>query len=607
MADQRIPPDHRLPLPEEQRGETLARSAAQGADPDQRDLGANFARANDDRDLGRTFADANMADAAALGHAFADPNAQDDRRLGKSFEERVAGKKHKKPPVTERIHKPENRRTLWIFIVCVVVLFLLIFLLGWLPHHHRDQQAKADAKKQRESEPVVETAQVKREQTGGGLVVPGTTTPETEAYVYARANGYLKTRLVDIGDHVRKGQLLAIIDAPDLDQQVDQARQQVHQAEAQLEQQRSQLALATVTVERYRVLVGRGVFSRQEGDQREADFRAQQANVAAAERNVEAYKANLRRVIALQSYEQVRAPFDGVVTQRNVDVGALISASGASSSAISGPVPSGQMSTAGGSSQSAQSNNGGSSGSPNTAATSQQSPGQGGPLFGIADTRKLRILVSVPEGYASVIRPGVRAQISFQEYPQQQFFGEVKRDAASVDLNTRTLLTEVEMDNPNGKLLPGMYAVATFPPVVGTAPLVIPGDAVAVRHDQTVIGTVVDGKVRIVPVTLGRDFGPSIEIMSGLREGDLIITNMTDEVREGVKVKTKNDANQGASQNQKPEQSQPVGGNTQYGNQGITEQNLQGKSTQQNQKGSGGQKSSGNSSSGSSKGSESKP
>ncbi len=174
---------------------------------------------------------------------------------------------------------------------------------------------------------------MRRSSRPGELTVPGTTAPLTEAYLYARANGYLSKRYVDIGDHVKKGQLLALIDAPDLDEQVDQARQQLHQAEAQLVQQQAQLALAKVTWERWRVLVIKGVFSRQDGDQREANYNAQVAVVASEERNVESYRANLRRVVALQSYERITAPFDGVITQRNADVGALVGSSGAASAA----------------------------------------------------------------------------------------------------------------------------------------------------------------------------------------------------------------------------------------------------------------------------------
>jgi multidrug efflux pump subunit AcrA (membrane-fusion protein) len=506
---------------------------------------------------------------------------------------------HELPAPAEQRLLPEHashsgsRKVLYIVVACVLIVFGLIFVVGILRHHAEYEENKKEADARRDALPVVDVARVKRAPTGGGLVVPGTTNALTEAFVFARANGYLKRRFVDIGDHVHEGQLLALIDAPDLDQQVDQAREQVRQAESQLNQQRAQLALSKVTVERYRVLVAKGVFSRQQGDQQEANFTSQEANVAAAERNVEAFQANLRRQISLQSYERVTAPFTGIITQRNVDVGALISASGAAGGASAGPAPQGQSSTSGGSAQSGQSNNAGSSGSVSQAATNSNSPGQGGPLFGIAQVERLRILMSVPEGYAASIRPGVQAKLNFQEYPQGTFTGEVTRTSGSLDENTRTLLTEVQVDNRDGKLLPGMYAVATFPPVPGASPLLVPGDAVAIRHDQSVIATVVNGKVRFVPVVLGRDYGPSIEVLSGLREGDLIVTNVTDDVVDGAKVQVHANSQEQQAAQQKPDQSQPPGGSTQYGNPAVIDQNMQGTPNQQNQKNKGKQANSG--------------
>jgi multidrug efflux pump subunit AcrA (membrane-fusion protein) len=597
MADKPLDPSHQLPLPEDQRPETLRDEFAYGS-PEGRDLGAGFERATDDRDLGRQFASPAAVDAHKLGRSFADPNSLDDARMGKLFEESNSSRKKKHVPIAARVHPPKNRRVLYIVIICVVVIFGLIFLIGFLRDHSRNKELQKETDQRANADPVVETSRVQRAVAGGGLVVPGTTNALTEAYVYARANGYLKQRLVDIGDHVHAGQLLAIIDAPDLDQQVDQAREQVRQAESQLNQQKAQLALTKVTVERYRVLVAKGVFSRQQGDQTEADYASQQANVAAAERNVQAFQANLRRQIALQSYERVTAPFSGIITDRNVDVGALISASGAAGGASTGPAPQGQASTSGGSSQSGQSNSGGSSGSVSNAATPTASPGQGGPLFGIAQVERLRIFVSVPEGYAGAIHPGVQAKLNFQEYPDAAFTGAVTRTAGSIDQNTRTLLTEVQVDNRDGKLLPGMYAVATFPPVAGATSLVVPGDAIAIRNDKSVVATVVDGKVRIVPVVIGRDYGPAVEILSGLREGDTLITNVTDDVTEGRKVKAQFNGKQQQAAQQKPDQNQPPGGNTQYGNQGIADQNMQGQASKQTQKGNG-QKPKSDSSSGS--------
>ena len=167
------------------------------------------------------------------------------------------------PAETGGPDQPKSHRKLWLFIICFLIVFGLVILVGWFFHHRDNEATEKLAEQQRDAKPIVETARVQPGKAAQGLVVPGTTIPLTEAYVYARANGYLKKRLVDIGDKVHEGQLLAVIDAPDLDAQVLQARQQVAQAEQQLEQQRSQLALATVTVQRYRVLVVKGVLSRQ--------------------------------------------------------------------------------------------------------------------------------------------------------------------------------------------------------------------------------------------------------------------------------------------------------------------------------------------------------
>jgi multidrug efflux pump subunit AcrA (membrane-fusion protein) len=533
-------------------------------------------------------------DPASVGEQFADPNSADDRRVGKNFEEsNFSGKKHA-PPLKDRVHVPENRKPLYWFLFAFFLLVVIVVLAGWLPRHFRDKDTEKRAQQEKSAKPVVEVATVQAATSEAGLVVPGTTIPLTEAYVYARANGYLKKRYVDIGDHVRKDQLLATIDAPDLDAQVSQARQQVFQAEQQLDQQKSQLALATVTVQRYRVLVAKGVFSRQDGDTQEANYASQVANVQAAQRNVDAYKANLQHQIALQSYEQVRAPFAGVITERDVDEGALISAGGATSGQQMSPAPQGQMSSTGGTTQAAQSNNAGSSGNTNSSATSAQSPGQGGPLFGIAQMQKLRILVSVPEGYATAIHVGQRAPVAVQEYQGVPLFAEVTRTADSIDPNTRTMLTELQIDNAQGKLISGMYAVVTFPPAQGgQAPLLINGDAIAIRNDESVVATVVSGKIHYVPVTIGRDFGTAVEILTGLKAGDVIVTDVTDDVTDGREVTTHQTKSALQQPKSPPKQNTPPGGSTQYGDQGLTDQNLQGQQSQQKQQSQGKGKSQG--------------
>ena len=531
----------------------------------------------DDRTLrdGRVGASVDEADGRRLGESFADPNALDDAKIGRSFEEANASGKHKRH-APEQPKKPVNWRVLSLFVLVVLLVFLVAFFAGYLPRHRRDKENRQKADAERSALPVIEVNQVRRAESGATLVVPGTTTPLTEAFVYARAGGYLKRRLVDIGDHVRKGQLLAVIDAPDLDRQVDQAREQVRQAEAQRAQQETQLALARITVERYRVLVTKGVIARQEGDQREADFRAAQANVAAAERNVQAFRANLGRVIALQGYERVTAPFNGVVTARNVDVGALISAQGSGGSA---PSASDAQSVGSGS---GSSNTGGATATGPAAATPSTGGGAGGPLFSIAQVERLRILVSVPEGYANGVKAGQSAVLHFQEFPRAEFHGLVTRTSASIDQNTRTLLTEVQVDNRDGRLLTGMYAVVTFSGLGGQPPLTISGDAIAVRQDRNVVAVVDNGVVHIRPVEVGRDLGPTVEVVGGLREGELIAATFTDDVGEGARVQTRVAQNTAlASGGAAGRQSAPPGGSTQYANPAITDANMAGQAGKQ--------------------------
>ena len=556
-----------------------------------RELGDEFTERNayDGRNLGQEFTESDRIDDRKLGQVFDDPNSLDDTRLGRNFEEtNSSAKKHHRPikqVVTEPFSKPKNKGFLLLAIAVVVLVFLLILFFGWIPRHKESKEADQRAKEQSQ-DPMIEVVRVERSKDKAGLVLPGTTTPLIESSIYARATGFLKKRYVDIGDHVHKGQLLAVIDAPDLDALVLQARQQLIQAEAQLAQQETQLALTKVTVDRYRNLVIRGVFSRQDGDQAEANYQSQVANVSAAARNIEAFRANLQHNIALQSYERITAPFDGIVTQRNVENGDLIQAAG--SSGGTPPNTMGQSQTSAPNANAGTNNYGTTGNGPSLATPSTGTGVQGGALFTIAQNNRLRILVSVPEGYADSIHPGQKASLNFQEYPTQAFFGDVTRTAGSVDQNTRTMIAEIQIDNSKGQLLPGMYAVATFSGGEGPGTLVVSGDAVAVRNDTTSVAVIQGGKVHLVPVSVGRDFGPEIEIVSGLKEGDLIASTFTDSVKNGATVRTqmsKSTQDQHPTQQIKPN---PPGGSTQYGDPGIVDQDMQGQSAKPQQKKSGG-------------------
>src|SRR4051794_9741022 len=215
-----------------------------------------------------------------------------------------------------------------VFLLLVVVAAFAVIFFGWLPRHRRTESIDEEAKERSQALPRLQVERVRRAPPTSELAIPGTTLPYTEAHIYARASGYVARRLVDIGDRVRAGQLLATIDSPDLDRQVAQSAAALRQSEASLGQLRAQQHLAQVTWDRWKVLVGRGVFSRQEGDQQEANYRVSEANVAAGERLVASNREILNRLKVLQEYERVTAPFGGVITARNIDVGTLINGSG---------------------------------------------------------------------------------------------------------------------------------------------------------------------------------------------------------------------------------------------------------------------------------------
>ena len=468
--------------------------------------------------------------------------------------------------------KPGHSARHWlVFVILVICAGLAVIFFGWLPRQKQTESINEEAKDRTQALPRIQVQRVRRAPPTSELAIPGTTLPYTEAHIYARASGYVMRRLVDIGDRVRAGQLLATIDSPDLDRQVAQAQAALQQSEASLGQLRAQQHLAQVTWDRWKVLVGRGVFSRQEGDQQEANYRVSEANVAAGENLVESNRENLNRLKVLQSYERVTAPFAGVITARNIDVGALINANGSGLGA-GAPSQTGGMTAAG-----VQGNNQGASGNVTSNVSTTTGGAQGGEMFGIASIDRLRILVSVPEAYTSTIRVGGPAVLSFQERPNEQLTGRVTRTSASINQNTRTLLVEVQVGN-NGKLVPGMYVVVSFRSTRERPPIIIPGASIVIRGAKTTVATVENQTIHLRPITVGRDYGELTEVTSGLQEGDVVALDVTDEIREGLKVAPQFAATEprGGETEAKPEQ----GGN--YAPQGLTDQ-LQSRS-----KGSGG-------------------
>jgi multidrug efflux pump subunit AcrA (membrane-fusion protein) len=487
---------------------------------------------------------------------------------------------NKGPEQQYRRHKRGHSPGYWLaFAVLVSAAAVLVYFVGYVPRHREQQEAERSSHTQSTEVPRVRVLKVNRAPAASELMIPGTTLASTEAYIYARASGYVSKRYADIGDRVHTGQLLASIDAPDLDKQVEQARSALQQSESTLGQLEAQLHLASVTWDRYKVLVGRGVFSRQDGDTQEANFRVAEANLRAAQDTVRANRDNLERLIVLQQYERVTAPFGGVITARNIDVGALISAqgSGLGSSPTAGP----------GSSQAAlQAANAGASGALSSAVAPQTGGAQGGQMFAMASIDPLRILVSVPEAYSSLVRVGDKANLSFQQLPDEKVVGKVTRTSGSIDLNTRTLLVEVQARNPKGRLLPGMYVVVNFVQLHGQPPLLVPGESIVVRDQKTTVAVVDrDSVVHFRPIQIGRDYGDQSEITGGLQPGEVIAETVTDDVREGKKVRPEFQP----SKHKQPEaqSDKEAAESGRYGNQSLA--NHDESSMKANQKG-GGQK-----------------
>ncbi len=344
----------------------------------------------------------------------------------------------------------------------------------------RQTEANALAKEtEAVSIPTVAVVQPLSESTTDELVLPGNLQAYEESPIFARTNGYLVRWYRDIGSKVKQGELLATIDTPEVDQELSQAR-------ASREQIKAQLELAKISADRWANLRKSDSVSQQEADQQASGYQQAQANLAAAE-------ANVRRLEQLESFKNVDAPFSGVLTRRNVDPGALINA-GAQTA--------------------------------------------GKELFDIARVDPLRVFVNVPQAYAPSIKVGLKAAITLQEFPGQKFVGTVTRTADAIDTATRTLLTEVDVPNPDGKLLPGSFGQVHF--AIGTTipRLTVPVNTMLFRAEGPRVAVVdKDGKVHLHPINIGRDFGATLEILGGLDPNDRVIINPADSLEEGQQVR----------------------------------------------------------------------
>ena len=391
-----------------------------------------------------------------------------------------------------------------------------LLLLGWWPKHKVNEQVQAKADQQKAALPIVEVVTASEVQKTEELTLPGTVVPVVTSHIYARATGYLKALNVDIGDKVRRGQLLAVIDSPDLDATVQQQHSLLQVSRAALNTARSQLSLQQATYDRVHVLAQHGVLSQQDDDVALAAVKAATDAVQSAENNVNAEASALEHWTVLASYEQVRSPIDGTVTARNVEVGSFVSSSGAAAGLT--------VNTA-----SVQSNSGG----PPTGGA------QGGELFQIANTHNLRIFISVPEADAENVQTGHAATLTFSELPGQQFHGEIIRSSDSLNQQTRTLLVEVQIQDPKRQLRPGMFASVQLHLDVKNPGILISGDSVIPRAQGQFVAVVDNNIVHLQQVHVGRDLGTEVYVTTGLRNGDKIVVNPTDSVQEGVHVQTK--------------------------------------------------------------------
>jgi RND family efflux transporter MFP subunit len=310
------------------------------------------------------------------------------------------------------------------------------------------------------------------------VVLPGNAQAYVATPIYARTNGYLKTWNFDIGAHVKAGQLLAEIETPEVDRQLDQARADLATAQANLE-------LSQTTADRYQALLQSDSVAKQDVEDRVGDLHAKKAIMDSATFNV-------RRLEELQHFQKVYAPFDGVITARNIDIGALINAG-------------------------------------------SNAPGK--ELFDIAATSKLRVYVNVPQAYSRDVTPGAHAELTQAEFPGRRFTGMIVRSSDSIDPTSRTLLTEVDVDNPSGELLPGAFLSVHFKLASKVGTVVIPVNALIFRSQGMRVAVVRDNKAELVPITIGRDYGTEVEVLSGVTAQDRIIENPSDSLTSGTEVR----------------------------------------------------------------------
>jgi multidrug efflux system membrane fusion protein len=361
----------------------------------------------------------------------------------------------------------------------VGVLLLILLIAGALTLWARSTHERALAKEtERETVPTVAVIYPQSEKPDEDLILPGSLLAYEESPIYARTNGYLVRWYKDIGSRVEKGELLAKIDTPEVDQELNQSRAARLQILAQMD-------LAKISADRWENLRKTDSVSAQEADQYESGYKQSQANLAAAD-------ANVRRLEQLEGFKDVYAPFTGVLTKRNVDPGALINAGAGAA---------------------------------------------GRELFDLARVDPLRVYTSVPQAYAPFIKVGAKTAVTLQEFPGQKFFGKVVRTAEAIDPSTRTLLTEVDVPNNDGRLLPGSFGEVHFAVGSGVNKVTVPVNAMLFRAEGPRLAVVgPDGKIQLRPINIGRDYGTTLEILGGVSPADEVVINPADSLEEGQQV-----------------------------------------------------------------------
>jgi RND family efflux transporter MFP subunit len=380
--------------------------------------------------------------------------------------------------VTENQAPPSRGRgRLVLFAAAFLVVMAVIVAAGIIPR----QRARAALRRETDvmAIPTVLVVHPRKAAATEEIVLPANLQAYTDAPIYARTNGYLKKWYVDIGARVKAGQLLAEIDTPEVDQQLRQARADLNTAEANLH-------LSQITAERYAGLLKTDSVSKQDADNAEGDYEAKKAIVKSGE-------ANVQRLTELQSFQKIYAPFDGVITARNTDIGQLIDS--------------------------------GSSG------------GQSRELFHIASVKKLRAYINVPQDYSRTAKPGLVADLTFPELPGKRVPGKLVSTSDSIDPTSRTLLVQFEVDNANGELFPGAYAALHLKLPAGSSSYIVPATSLMFRSEGLRLATVSDGKAALLPVSIGRDFGTEVEVISGVSGNESVIVNPLDSLLPGQQVR----------------------------------------------------------------------